>query len=538
MRDDPVQQSQSDQFTRRDVCKGFARISGALLGSALPFQAHAEADLRLAFSSLAHPSSQGEFYHPQPRPATRGVLDTTLRVAYARCQVGDKEAWLRCYDGEPVGPTLRLRVGETLKLRVENRLPVEPDHPSAPSGGHGAHRLNTTNIHFHGLHVSPQYNADNVLVQILPEGSHSSGTDRNIAVGQYEYAFTIPDNHPAGTFWYHAHHHGSTAVQVASMMAGAFIIEGDLDDIPEVKSAQEYIFLFQQIPFSKDEADGLYKIERLEDLEINWLTVRFTTINGVQNPTIRMKTGEVQRWRFINAGLFSPLSIQVIDTAGQPQVLHPIALDGIPLETITPQAAPLPTMGPGNRIDILFKAPGPGTYYLAKTDDRGFFRAGVNPREDPQILATVVVDEERREMPLPPAQSLRGLRRPGSLSELAASPFVERVEFDIRGNRYVVNGASFDPHMAPRTLILNNVQRWTVRAKGGDHPFHIHVNPFLLVERNGRPLATPEWRDTILVPNNERVTFLTRYEDFTGKFVLHCHNLGHEDRGMMELVEV
>src|SRR3712207_9503996 len=79
MRDDPVQQSQGDQFTRRDVCKGLAQISGALLGSALPVKAHAEADLRAAFSSLAHPSSQGEFYHPQPRPATRGVLDTTDR---------------------------------------------------------------------------------------------------------------------------------------------------------------------------------------------------------------------------------------------------------------------------------------------------------------------------------------------------------------------------------------------------------------------------------------------------------------------------
>ncbi|MCD6071404.1 MAG: Blue copper oxidase CueO precursor [Microvirga sp.] len=266
--------------------------------------------------------------------------------------------------------------------------------------------------------------------------------------------------------------------------------------------------------------------------------MRFTTVNGIQNPTIRMKVGEVQRWRFVNAGLFSPLTIQVVDGNGDPQVSYPIAIDGIPLGTITPQSAPLPTMGPGNRMDVLFKAPGPGTYYLYKTDERGFFRAGLNPREDPYRLATILVGEERLEMAIPPAEGMRDLLRPTAVSASETGSFVERVEFDIRGDRYVVNGAPFDPLMAPRTLVLNNVQKWTVRAKGGDHPFHIHVNPFLLIARNGRPLPLPEWRDTVLIRNGESVTFLTRYEDFTGQFVLHCHNLGHEDRGMMELVEV
>src|SRR3954447_21123080 len=112
MRDVSVRQD--GQFTRRKICTRFAQVSGAHLGSTLPLKAYAQVDLRQKVNILSHPPSQGGFYHAQLHRSENGVLDTTLRIAYARCQVGDKEAWLRCYDGEPVGPTLRLRRGETL----------------------------------------------------------------------------------------------------------------------------------------------------------------------------------------------------------------------------------------------------------------------------------------------------------------------------------------------------------------------------------------------------------------------------------------
>jgi FtsP/CotA-like multicopper oxidase with cupredoxin domain/thiol-disulfide isomerase/thioredoxin len=528
------------ELSRRDVCRGLVQI-GALLGSTGPLGARVGADLPQKFVILAHPPSQGEFYHAKPIRSEDGVK--ALNVRYAPCQLGDKKAWLRCYDGEPVGPIMRLRRGETLKLRVTNELPTEDAGPT----GHGAHGAkNVTNIHFHGLHVSPQYRSDNVLLDLLPAGSPQPRPSRNVVIGTIEYSLKVPEKHPAGTFWYHAHRHGSTAIQVASMMAGALIIEGDIDQIPEIKAAREFIFLFQQIPLRLDSGDGLYKVESLDNLETDWALQQirggpFTTVNGIQNPTISMKVGEVQRWRFVNAGLFSPLSVQVVDGNGDGQPLYPVAMDGIPLHTIVSQTAPLEAMGPGNRMDVLFKAPGPGTYYLYKRDEQAFATRGVSQKENPHRLATIVVSEGKEDMPLPRAEALRDLDRPGSISSAEAVPAIERVDFDIPGGtRYVVNGAVFDPAMPPRTLVLNNPQKWTVRSKknGGDHIFHIHVNPFLLTERNGQALTEREWLDTVFIPDGESVSFLTRYEDFTGKFVLHCHNLGHEDRGMMELVEV
>src|SRR5205814_8217441 len=137
---------------------------------------------------------------------------------------------------------LGAKTGAGLKIRVENRLPEipKPETPD-PDGkgdpGHGVnvpHALNSTNIHTHGLHVSPEGNSDNVYLDIKP--------------GQVqEYEIKIAKDHVAGTFWYHPHRHGSVALQAANGMAGALIIDGGLDEVPEIKQAQERIFLFQQI---------------------------------------------------------------------------------------------------------------------------------------------------------------------------------------------------------------------------------------------------------------------------------------------------
>jgi FtsP/CotA-like multicopper oxidase with cupredoxin domain len=113
---------------------------------------------------------------------------------------------------------------------------------------------------------------------------------------------------------------------------------------------------------------------------------------------------------------------------------------------------------------------------------------------------------------------------------------VQRVVFD--EDSFTINGKCFDLNAPPRQLKRGAVELWTIQSIAGTHPFHIHVNPFLLIERAGRTLNPPVWHDTIVVREDEPAAFLTRYDDFTGKFVIHCHNLRHEDSGMMELVEV
>ena len=83
------------------------------------------------------------------------------------------------------------------------------------------------------------------------------------------------------------------------------------------------------------------------------------------------------------------------------------------------------------------------------------------------------------------------------------------------------------------------VEEWTVvNEQASDHIFHIHTNPFEMVAINGEKVATREWRDTVVVPRKGNITFRTRFLDFTGRFVHHCHMMNHEELGMMEVVEV
>lgn len=126
-------------------------------------------------------------------------------------------------EGEFPGPTLRLRTNETLRLKLINGL---DDH---------------TNIHTHGFHVSPKDNSDNIFVQVDP------GTE-------FDYEYLIPDDHPAGTYWYHPHAHGNTAVQTNGGMGGVIIIEGDLDAVEGIAGLVERTLVLSATQFDGDGA--------------------------------------------------------------------------------------------------------------------------------------------------------------------------------------------------------------------------------------------------------------------------------------------
>ena len=158
------------------------------------------------------------FANPPEISSRDGVLKYYLIVDYAKNTVGGCQTFLRSYNYHLVGETLRAKPGDTLKIKLMNNLPVAtaetlPQQPP-PQEHSGQFNFNITNLHTHGLHVSPKdkgdKKGDNVFVEVPPQG-------------EADYEIKIPDNHVAGTFWYHAHLHGATAIQVASGMAGALI---------------------------------------------------------------------------------------------------------------------------------------------------------------------------------------------------------------------------------------------------------------------------------------------------------------------------
>jgi FtsP/CotA-like multicopper oxidase with cupredoxin domain len=489
------------------------------------------------------PMRSAEFQVPEVRRSSNGLLDTSLSVQYGDNVIGNDTVHLRSYNGKLVGPILRVRPGDTLRVAFRNDLPGDPG--AAPHAHHSntptADVFNDTNLHTHGLHVSPRDPADNVLLVLGPGTTH-------------QYEFKIPENHPTGTFWYHAHVHGATALQVSSGMAGALIVEGGLDELPEIRAAADKTLLFQQIQYYcglDDQGKPIYdctgkvgEIEQLTGVFGNgtWApSGRYTTINGLVQPVLRMKAGEVQRWRLIHGGVRETLQVAVSDQEYNVQSgwLHEIAKDGLATGRI--DAIDSDELEPGYRSDVLVQAPAAAGRYFLIDEKTAADNSLLGEEEPRKVLAVIEISEEQVAMSLPTGDQLAPFR-PFRDIEDAELTGTQSVFFNVTGftvGTTSTNGKAYDPNDPPRTLKLGDVDEWTVTSLGATHPFHIHVNPFQIMEKGADGKLHPgDWKDTLMVTTAAPIVVRSRYEDFDGAFVLHCHILDHEDQGMMEGVEI
>lgn len=303
-----------------------------------------------------------------------------------------------------VAPTIRTRPGETVRVGLNNELAVQPN--CKPPDINTPHCFNSTNLHSHGLWVSPSGNSDNVLITIRPKVS-------------FEYEYNIPATHPAGTFWYHPHLHGSTALQVSSGMAGALIIHGDREPTPvsngdidtllrdETGAAfRERVVLFQQVAYAcrenpddpnspiKKNPDGTWAcgpddvgtIENYDQLGFGvWgPSGRYTSINGQIMPRFAdAVAGRVERWRNIHAGIRDSINLQFIpmrrsaepaslrsldqhaewisqNCVGTPMTQFEIASDGLTHGQAISKTQTI--LQPGYRSDLLMVFPAAGEY--------------------------------------------------------------------------------------------------------------------------------------------------------------------------------
>ena len=509
------------------------------------------------------------FANPQTIKAENGELQTTLTVAYSDRQIADCQVHLRSYNGQLVGPTLRVKPGDTINLKLINDLPPEqrlaedplliqesPDGCKYELANHTSnkpHNFNVTNFHTHGLHVDPGVCSDNVLRVMNPRRTAADPAP------EYTVKIEVPPDHPAGTFWYHAHLHGATALQVSSGMAGALIIEGGLDNLPEIDAAEDKVFVLQQIAYDRQgkiENYDEFKPDKWEDSQ------RRITINGQIVPIIEMRPGEVQRWRFIHAGVRERINVELRHRrTHRPIKLHEIAVDGIALGKLDSWKAV--ELEPGYRSDVLVKAedllPGQTSQQYDLIDAPSTSKESLfNKGEVGSILARVIVRGESVDMSLPSDRQIAMVKAqdapPDILDdELKTNDPTQLVAFSIKempansGHyQFAVNDRDFSPENE-RKLELNQAEIWRISTDSvqvgkkrqlDKHPFHIHVNSFQHDRQDPNHQTERIWRDTLMVVADEPQTIRTRYTEFPGKFVLHCHILDHEDQGMMQAVEI
>ena len=339
---------------------------------------------------------------------------------------------LRSYEDQFLAPTIEMKPGQTVRIGLRNQLPVEPDCAEG-KGTNQPHCFNTTNLHSHGVWVSPTGNSDNVLLSIKPQVN-------------FDYIYNVPEDHPTGTFWYHPHKHGSSAIQVGSGMAGVLVIEGDrpptkesngdLDLLlrPFAPKAGDYaeVMLLQQIPYACFDDQKPPRIQKdsqgrffcndgqtgvVEDFNGQfggpkvWIdSGRYTLINGVARPDLALRSGRVYRWRLVHSGVVNSISLR-IKKINDPTKIRPRAasskdradeVKGLCTGTDVTQfevAADGLTRGqvfgkttnylqPGYRSDVLFVLPEDGSYCVI--DEAVPAKGSVTAKpEDASVLAII-----------------------------------------------------------------------------------------------------------------------------------------------------
>jgi FtsP/CotA-like multicopper oxidase with cupredoxin domain len=391
-----------------------------------------------------------------------------------------------------------------------------------------------------------------------------------------------------GTHWYHAHKHGATSLHILNGLAGAFVIEssheGGYDHVIRkfygwgaTYGNHEKILVFQQY-------DSIQNLER-GGAGPNSKQVY---VNGDLTPTITMAPGEVQLWRFVNATEGNNAGIiqnTVFQTPGF--TFKQTAQDGVQFSPDNYKNQPfLNAFAPngmvpnglklsgGNRADLLVQAPptasatpipfnsgGKILFYVKVTGSPATTPAGVFPTtwaEMPKFLADL--SKPGPDDAINQNSPVKFQWEDGRVSfGLAAKPRPFAPNFMINGKQFGQTGEVVDQCMPEKGLQDWILENYTSIA----HPFHIHINPFQVIRidtptaRDTYNVYAPPtnylWQDVIAIPpavitqnKTKQITSVTpgririrqTYLDFTGTYVLHCHILAHEDRGMMQLVRV
>ena len=443
------------------------------------------------------------FPQPQVRRSRHGVLQTTLHACISTNEMLDQNAQPPTtvefhpptFEGTIPGPTLKVKPGDRLSILLVNDLPLNPANERDNAFPNSE---NTLNLHTHGLTVSPLRMSDNIFREMRP------GTTNLIEID-------IPNDHPSGTFWYHVHKHRSVTYQFLGGMAGFLIVEGGegtLDTVPEVAAAKDVPMAFQVIrstndgkvvfvnektqqfgtsPFSPPappppiENQGLWSTYGLNggpplapDGSFPGKPTRYSyTTNGIANPTLHMRPGEVQRWRLLNATDGDNLLLTLVSKEANEQGLglNVVAMDAItvPKSYRLDPGDPL-VMGPGQRMDVMVKAGKPGIYLLQTLAPNlpasvspyrdAHFPSGIDPQPRPSrhspdfpspcpaspdqcagkfsypvMLATIEVSGAPKQMDLPadPLPTPKGL--PSIDTMLSRAPdAVRKVVFEICGD--------------------------------------------------------------------------------------------------------
>ena len=441
----------------------------------------------------------------------------SLQTAYWQYHPDLQPTLSLSFDGILPGPTFQSFYGEPLLVRRYNNIPADLKSFAVPF----------TSTHLHNFHTA----------------SESDGNPADwISTGQYRdhhYAMFPAGNDPSeilSTLWYHDHMHGFTAANVYAGLSGfhlmfdkydsnnendktpgAFQLPSGQYDVPLI--LHDVIFDNNgQAVFNQMVTDGLlgdkYTVNRIVQpyFVVSPRKYRFRLLNGGPSRLYRIALGNNQPFTLISTDgnmLPAPLTVTSIDlnVADRSDFIVDFSQNK-----------------PGDQV-VLYNQ-------LRQVNGRGPTGVILNPG-DPLMVFSVTGPKVKDPSRIP--QTLRPLPTI-NLNEVVAQ---RTWRFDYDGGAWTVNGLPFDPDRIDAHVQKGTAEIWTITNGGSDwsHPVHIHFEEFQILSRNGLPVLPndPEHsrKDVIALKPNEEVKCFFRFRDFTGKYVMHCHNVVHEDHAMM-----
>jgi FtsP/CotA-like multicopper oxidase with cupredoxin domain len=510
-------------YTRRTLVRGISGLVGVtalsptiLLAACSDKTATAKSREKAAY----HGITDGPFdvdirlrAHPDTVPILSGSPSEVWR--YTADRLSGPEDTVTLLGDSYCGPILRLRRGQRVRMRLENRLPED------------------TTVHWHGLHVPPEVDGQ-------PRLPIKPGEDMTVA-------FDVVDR--AGLYWYHPHPHGPDGGRVGFQsyagLAGPLIIEDEAEQTLGLPAGdQEMILVLQDRSFAGD--NELTFVGGMGSMMRGYFGDR-VLVNG-RPPTTRQLSTQPYRLRILNGSNARIYKLAWSD--GRPVTV--IGTGGGLLDT--PQQRPYVTLAPAQRIDLWIDLSDAGVgdqlalvsdhYGSGMMDGRSVLPAGARF----ELLRLHIAQRVRAGRPLPETLN-HELDTPRVTSRTPIRRFDLRMEM-MRG--FAINGRQFQGAVVAddEIVTLGDTEIWEfVNNSMMPHPMHVHGLQFAVIERH-KSRGMRGWsglddglvdagrHDTVLVRPGERVRIALTFTDFEGLYLYHCHNMEHEDNGMMRYYKV
>ena len=403
-----------------------------------------------------------------------------------------KQTTIWGYEGMFPGPTIKARQGRRAAIRHTNKLAVP------------------TVVHLHGG-ATP---------------SDSDGFPTDLVLPGHQKTYFYP-NDRAATLWYHDHAMDQTGRNIFMGLAGMYLVESKEETNPPLpRDEYDVPLILQDRLFSQDGA-LLYRPDPVDGPAAD-----VTMVNGTPWPKFDVSTCKY-RFRILNAS--NARLFRLALSSRQP--LIQIATDG-GLLPVPRKVQDIP-LAMAERVEVIVDFSLHPLNTVITLDD-------INaPAAKRSLLQFNVVSRVNDDGKLP--------ERLTQFQAIVSDRAVQRRTFMFtRGNshhsevQWSINGEQFDPARPIAEVRANDIEIWrlanhTFREKHNViHPVHLHLANFQILRRNGRPPAPYEsgLKDTIALNVGDDVEIVARFPGLTGRYVMHCHNLEHEDRGMMARFDV